>query len=77
MLQIEEIEWSIKEKEKLYHSLVEQEKTLDHTFTESVGENNKFKEFLMKVYQKKIKRAKMKTKEDTGEIEHSISFFFM
>ena len=34
--------------EKLAH-LVEQEKALEQSFIQSVGENNKFKEFLLKV----------------------------
>ena len=37
------------EKEKSLGKLVEQGKALEHTFVEAVGENNKFKEFLMKV----------------------------
>ncbi len=60
----------MKEKESLYQNLTEQQKALDQNFTESVGENNKFKEFLMKVYRKKIKRTKLKTHQDTGKTTH-------
>ncbi len=65
-LQIDEIDWSIKEKDSLYQTLIEQQKSVDQNFTESVGENNKFKDFLMKVYRKKIKRTKLKSQRDTG-----------
>ena len=34
---------------------------------EAVGENNKFKDFLLKVYRKKIKRAKQKKGETEGK----------
>ena len=68
-MQIEEAEWSVKEKESLYQNLTEQQKALDQSFMESVGENNKFKEYLTKVYRKKIKRTKLKPNQSTGKCE--------
>jgi WD40 repeat protein len=61
---IEEAEWEVQEKETLVSQLQEQEKNLDQAFFEAVGENNKFKDFLVKVYRKKIKRAKQRMKEE-------------
>lgn len=50
------------------NKLVEEEKNLQSTFLESVGENNKFKDFLLKVFRKKIKRVKAKQqKVEAGE----------
>ena len=52
-------------KRKDIERLQEKEKALYATFQASLGENNKFAEFLNKVFKKKIKRAKKK--ETTGE----------
>ncbi|EDO32310.1 predicted protein, partial [Nematostella vectensis] len=41
--------------------LQDQEKALHTTFATTLGENNKFDNFLTKVFKKKIKRAKKKT----------------
>ena len=50
------------------NKLLEEEKDLHNTFLESVGENNKFKDFLLKVFRKKIKRVKTKQqKVEAGE----------
>ena len=46
--QIEECVWQLKEKEKHLSQLQEQEKALQTQFMDSVGENNKFKDFLLK-----------------------------
>ncbi len=48
-LQIEEAQWSLTEKERLVSKLHEQEKALHTSFSEALGENNKFKDFLTKV----------------------------
>ena len=40
--------------------LTDREKALYASFTMSLGENNKFADFLNKVFKKKIKRAKKK-----------------
>ena len=68
-MQMEEVQWAVSGRETTLHKLVEQEKALEHSFLESVGENNKFKEFLLKVFRKKIKRAKRKQEEETKEGE--------
>ena len=47
--------------------LKENEKLLYDSFTEQLGENNKFADFLTKVFKKKIKRVK-KTAEMEGGI---------
>lgn len=49
LIQIEEYQIDIAEKEKHLAKLQEQEKTLIQTFTGSIGDNNKFKEFILKV----------------------------
>ena len=49
--------------------LVEKEKQLHSSFTTSLGENNKFVEFLTKVFKKKIKRVKKKEQKAEGEME--------
>ena len=49
MSQIEEAQWALAEKEKQLGKLQEQEKALHTSFSEAIGENNKFKDFLMKV----------------------------
>lgn len=46
---MEEAQWNLSEKERQVSKLQEQEKALHATFSEAVGENNKFKDFLMKV----------------------------
>ena len=71
------MEWTVQEKEKLVSKLQEQEKTLDFTFMESLGENNKFKEFLVKVYRKKIKRARLNTQQDKGNINTHIMYMYI
>lgn len=46
------------------------EKTIAATFQASLGENNKFEEFLTRVFKKKIKRTKKKeTHGREGELE--------
>lgn len=45
--------------------LQEREKALTAAFQASLGENNKFEEFLTKVFKKKVKRAKKK--DQTGD----------
>ena len=48
-VQIEEVQRGVVEKERNHHRLVEQERALEHSFAEAIGENNKFKDFLLKV----------------------------
>ena len=47
--QIETCQQEIFEKEKQLYRLQEQEKALSQSYTESIGDNNKFKDFLLKV----------------------------
>lgn len=47
--------------------LADEEKSLLNTFSEAVGEGNKFRDFLInRVFRKKIKRAKKKPQEQEG-----------
>jgi len=48
------------------------EKTLTATFQASLGENNKFEEFLTRVFKKKIKRTKKKENGGEGELEECV-----
>lgn len=66
---MEEVHWAVAERESTLSKLIEQEKALEHSFVETVGENNKFKDFLLKVFRKKIKRAKRKQEEEAKEGE--------
>ncbi len=38
------------EREEKLNDLVEREKALEQAFLQAIGDNNKFKEFLLKVY---------------------------
>ena len=55
------------EREVTLNRLVEQERALEQSLVEAIGENNKFKDFLLKVFRKKIKRAKRKPEEESKE----------
>ncbi len=48
-------------KKKDIEKLQEREKALHETFKQSLGENNKFVDYLTKVFKKKIKRKKKET----------------
>ena len=52
--------------------LQDREKALIASFQASLGENNKFADFLMKVFKKKIKRAKKKVLK--GKKENAMCF---
>jgi len=46
---------------------MDEEKSLHNSFSEAVGEGNKFRDFLIiRVFRKKIKRAKKKPQEQEG-----------
>ena len=47
-------------KKKEVDRLLEREKALHTSFVASLGDNNKFADFLTKVFKKKIKRSKKK-----------------
>lgn len=59
-------------KRKDIDRLSEKEKALYATFQASLGENNKFAEFLNKVFKKKIKRAKKKAQNEEGNIINNL-----
>lgn len=50
------------------------------TFTQSLGENNKFAEYLTKVFKKRVKRTKKKATDGAGTFNFdtffSYAFFF-
>ena len=54
-------------KRKDEERLQEKEKALLTTFQSSLGDNNKFVEFLTKVFKKRIKRSKKKPTDGDGE----------
>jgi len=54
-------------KKKEIEKLQEKEKALYATFQTSLGENNKFADYLTKVFKKRIKRSKKKTTEGDGK----------
>ncbi|XP_077985504.1 cilia- and flagella-associated protein 44-like isoform X2 [Glandiceps talaboti] len=60
-------------KKKDIEKLQEKEKALYAQFQQSLGDNNKFAEFLTKVFKKKIKRAKKKAQTDAGSDSESES----
>ena len=64
--QLEEAEWNLQEKDKHVSKLQDQERHLDAGFLEAIGES-KFKDYLMKVFKRKIKRVKQKTRKEKGE----------
>ena len=53
-------------KKKDIERLQEKERALWATFQSSLGENNKFADYLAKVFKKKIKRSKKKQTEGDG-----------
>ncbi|KAL5270283.1 hypothetical protein ACHWQZ_G001132 [Mnemiopsis leidyi] len=69
---IEELEEKLSNKKMYMEELQENEKLLYDSFTEQLGENNKFADFLTKVFKKKIKRVK-KTAEMEGDSDESDS----
>ncbi len=54
-------------KKKEIEKLQEREKALYAAFQVSLGDNNKFADYLTKVFKKKIKRSKKKTTEGDGK----------
>ena len=61
-------------KKKDIERLQDKEKGIHANFVSSLGENNKFADFLTKVFKKKIKRVKKM--EDGGEGERKLHFEF-
>ena len=64
--QVAECQLKLDGKRKDIDRLNEKEKALYANFQASLGENNKFAEFLTKVFKKKIKRAKKKAQTEEG-----------
>ena len=72
-LQINELQKQLHRKDQELSRHLEEEKVLHHNFGEAVGEGNKFREFLIvRVFRKKIKRAKKKSQETEGTVLHII-----
>lgn len=51
----------------MLEGLQEEDGDLQERFVALLGENNKFADFLTKVYKKKIKRAKKKVEKEAGK----------
>ncbi|XP_072513801.1 cilia- and flagella-associated protein 44 [Salminus brasiliensis] len=66
---LEECKQQLELKRRDIAKLQESERTLTTTFLASLGENNKFTDFLTRVFKKKIKRVKKKEKAGTKEEE--------
>ncbi|XP_056259641.1 cilia- and flagella-associated protein 44 [Seriola aureovittata] len=69
--ELEECKEQLELKQRDIVKLQEREKALTTTFQASLGEDNKFEEFLTRVFKKKIKRVKKK--EQTGSEEEEDS----
>lgn len=57
-------------KKKDIERLQEKEKTLHQNFQLSLGDNNKYAEFLTKLFKKKIKKVRKKTKDNAGKVNN-------
>jgi len=66
--QIEDVQTKLEFKKKDIDKLLEKEKTLHANFVTSLGDNNKFAEYLMKVFKKRIKRSKKKSDDNEGDL---------
>uniref|UniRef100_A0A8B9KLV5 Cilia- and flagella-associated protein 44 n=1 Tax=Astyanax mexicanus TaxID=7994 RepID=A0A8B9KLV5_ASTMX len=66
---LEECKQQLDLKKREVAKLQEKEKSLTAAFLSSLGENNKFTDFLTKVFKKKIKRVKKKEKAGNAEEE--------
>merc|ERR1712007_390837 len=69
---IEELEEKLAGKKMCMEEMQDNEKRLYESFTDQLGENNKFADFLTKVFKKKIKRVK-KSAEVEGDSDESDS----
>jgi hypothetical protein len=67
MFQVVEVQQKLEAKKKDIEKLQEKDKALQVTFQTSLGENNKFVDYLSKVFKKKIKRSKKKVTEGDGK----------
>lgn len=64
---IEDCQLKIEAKKRELDKLQEREKSIHTAFQSSVGENNKYADYLNKVFKKKIKRCKKKEHEGSDE----------
>lgn len=62
--QVDECKDLLAIKKEEYDKLQDREKALMQTLSNTIGDNNKFEAFLMKVFKKKIKRVKKKVTEE-------------
>ena len=65
-MQTLEVQQKIENKKKDIEKLQDKEKALLSMFTQSLGENNKFADYLTKVFKKKIKRSNKKENAGGG-----------
>ena len=65
-MQTLEVQQKIENKKKDIEKLQDKEKALLSMFTQSLGDNNKFADYLTKVFKKKIKRSKKKENAGGG-----------
>ncbi|XP_021372219.1 cilia- and flagella-associated protein 44-like isoform X2 [Mizuhopecten yessoensis] len=66
-LKIIDVQGKLEAKKKEIEKLLEKERSLNITFHGSLGDNNKFSDYLSKVFKKKIKRAKKKTTDEGSD----------
>ena len=62
--QVQDIEQKLEAQKKNIEKLQEKERNLHMTFVNSLGESNKFADYLTKVFKKRIKRQKAKRQRE-------------
>ncbi len=65
-MQINEVQTKVDAKKRDIEGFQEKEKTLFTEFQTMLGENNKWVDYLTKVFKKRIKRSKKKKDEEEG-----------
>ncbi|XP_019642802.1 PREDICTED: cilia- and flagella-associated protein 44-like isoform X3 [Branchiostoma belcheri] len=70
-VKVTECQAKLEAKKKDIDKLLDKERVLLSTFQASLGDNNKFADFLTKVFKKKIKRAKKKAESEEGSDDDS------
>ncbi|KAI0234101.1 Cilia- and flagella-associated protein 44, partial [Lamellibrachia satsuma] len=71
MEKIEDVQIKLEFKKKDIDKLIEKDKLLNANFVASLGDNNKFAEYLMKVFKKRIKRSKKKSSDNEDSEDES------
>ena len=76
-MKVIEVQQRLESKKKDIEKLQDKEKALHASFMASLGENNKFGDYLTKVFKKRIKRSKKKATEGEGTLTQftQLSFF--